>query len=164
MHYVKSLGGHNTGDAVQHPADLSAMLDAFGSDPLRQGPVAQNARRVSAAMTPLSWTIERHANAVILALTGRVDRSNATVFASFLNEALVEEPALAVMDLAGLSSITSHGLHAFVVAQRKYGPAGTAIRLARPGELMREILCISRYDLLFEIAETVAQALDLPEE
>jgi len=50
-------------------------------------------------------------------------------------------------------------LRALTLAQRKGGERGTALVLARPNPTMREILAISRYDMIFKVAETIDEAL-----
>ena len=55
--------------------------------------------------------------------------------------------------------MSSRGLRALTLAERKGSEVGTTIVLARPNETMREILAISRYDMVFRVAETIEDAL-----
>ena len=55
--------------------------------------------------------------------------------------------------------MSSRGLRALTLAQRKGTEGGTSLVLARPNEVMREILAISRYDMIFKVADTIEDAL-----
>ncbi len=55
--------------------------------------------------------------------------------------------------------MSSRGLRALTLAQRAGQESGTTIALARPNDTMREILAISRYDMVFRVADTIEDAL-----
>jgi anti-sigma B factor antagonist len=55
--------------------------------------------------------------------------------------------------------MSSRGLRALTLAQRRGTEAGTAIVLAQPNETMREILAISRYDMVFRVTDSVEEAI-----
>ncbi|WP_416229093.1 STAS domain-containing protein [Qipengyuania sp. ASV99] len=107
----------------------------------------------------LGWNSEQRAGATVLAPSGRIDESTADSFKDFLLAAMAEEPAIAIIDLEGVDYMSSRGLRALTLAQRAGQGAGTTIVLARPNETMREILGISRYDMVFRVADTVEDAL-----
>ncbi len=54
--------------------------------------------------------------------------------------------------------MVSRGLRALTLAQREADP-DTAVILAAPNERMREILQISRYDKMFKVVDSVAEAV-----
>lgn len=106
----------------------------------------------------LGWSVEERGSARVAIPSGRVDESTATQF----TERLVEAAAgggLVVLDLREIPYMSSRGLRALTLANRRGAEAGCTIVLARPSETMREILAISRYDQVFRVTETVEDAL-----
>ena len=106
----------------------------------------------------LDWTSETRGEALVLSPSGRVDESTADDFRENLLAAMAKGPAIAVIDLGGVEYMSSRGLRALTLAQRASQEAGTTIVLARPNDTMREILAISRYDMVFRVAETIEDA------
>ena len=107
----------------------------------------------------LTWQAADHDSARIVTPDGRVDESTATAF----TERLIAEAGAArgklVLDLSGIAYMSSRGLRALTLAQREGTRAGSTIVLAKPNETMREILAISRYDMIFKVADTIDEAL-----
>lgn len=103
------------------------------------------------------WTVEHRGNVRIVVPVGRVDESSAGEFAERLIEVASAGGRL-VIDLGGISYMSSRGLRALTLAQRKGGDSGAEIVLARPSAVMREILAISRYDMIMKIVDTVEDA------
>ena len=98
-------------------------------------------------------------NAVVLAPSGRIDESTVDAFRERLLAEIEASPAIAIIDLAQVAYMSSRGLRALTLAQRAGQEAGTTIVLARPNETMREILAISRYDMVFRVAATIEDAI-----
>ncbi len=107
----------------------------------------------------LDWNSEERAGATVLAPTGRVDETTADAFKDHLLDAMGKGPAIAVIDLGGVEYMSSRGLRALTLAQRAGQGSDTTIVLARPNETMREILAISRYDMVFRVADTIEDAI-----
>jgi anti-sigma B factor antagonist len=111
----------------------------------------------------LEWRVERRGESAVVAPAGRVDETTATAF----SERLVEEVAAAsaagarrlVIELAGIEYMSSRGLRALTIAQRRAQEADLAIVLAAPNPVIREILAISRYDMVFKVFEGTDEAL-----
>ena len=107
----------------------------------------------------LGWQIDERGGARIVMPCGRVDEATATAF----TERLIAEAGGAreklVLDLSGVAYMSSRGLRALTLAQREGTRSGATIVLARPNETMREILAISRYDMIFKVADTIEDAL-----
>ena len=107
----------------------------------------------------LTWQVDDRDGTPVVTPTGRVDESTATDF----TERLIAEAGGArgklVLDLSGIAYMSSRGLRALTLAQREGTRAGSILVLARPNETMREILAISRYDMIFKVAETIEDAL-----
>ncbi|MEL7232457.1 MAG: STAS domain-containing protein [Pseudomonadota bacterium] len=107
----------------------------------------------------LDWKDEQRGGALVLAPTGRVDESTADSFKDHLLEAVGKGPDLVVIDLDGVAYMSSRGLRALTLAQRAGQGSETMIALARPNDTMREILAISRYDMVFRVANSVEEAI-----
>lgn len=110
----------------------------------------------------MDYSLDRRADAVVVAVRGRVDESSWVAFGVGLSEAIEQSKQAdvrnVIIDLAGLEYMSSRGLRVLTVAKREGDDAGVDVSLASPNEVMREILAISRYDKLFTILETVEAA------
>lgn len=103
-----------------------------------------------------------HADAVILPLQGRIDHLNAQAFAHALQPYVADcrsggKPLL--FDLSALEYISSAGLRVFMLAAKQAAPAGGRIALAAPQPVVREILEISRFNLVFPLYASLDEAL-----
>ena len=107
----------------------------------------------------LDWNSEQRGSAAVLAPSGRVDESTADAFKEHLLSAVAAGPKTAVIDLAGIEYMSSRGLRALTLAPRAGQESETTIVLARPNDTMREILAISRYDMVFRVADTIEDAI-----
>jgi anti-sigma B factor antagonist len=112
----------------------------------------------------LDWTIESRPTAVVAGPVGRVDESTATAFGERLlaeiEAASANHKAWFVLSLAGVSYMSSRGLRGLTLAQRLGDERNVRIVLAEPNAIMREILAISRYDLIFQLFESVDAAAE----
>lgn len=106
----------------------------------------------------LDWHEEKRGAATVLSPVGRIDESTANAFNDRLCEAAAQGGHL-ILDLGGIAYMSSRGLRALTLAQRRGSEAGTTIVLARPNDTMREILAISRYDKIFRVTDTVEDAV-----
>ena len=102
----------------------------------------------------MDWELEQSAGGFVGRLAGRVDETTWEAFSAALMSA-VREAADAggrplTVDLSRLEYMSSRGLRVLTLARREAGEA-VKITLAGPNDRMREILAISRYDLLFEV-------------
>jgi len=105
----------------------------------------------------------RHqADAVILQPQGRIDHLNAQAFAQALQPHVAAcrngGPRL-LFDLSALEYISSAGLRVFMLAAKQAAPAGGRIALAAPQPVVREILEISRFNLVFPLHASLDEAL-----
>jgi anti-anti-sigma factor len=110
----------------------------------------------------MDYSLDRRADAVVVAVRGRVDESSWVAFGVGLSEAIDQARQAkfksVIIDLGGVEYMSSRGLRVLTVAKREGDEAGVAVSLASPNSVMREILAISRYDKLFTIHETVEAA------
>ncbi len=101
-------------------------------------------------------------NAVVLAPRGRVDHSNAEAFGKAVAphvEACNKQGPRLLFDLSGLEYISSAGLRVLMLASKRAIPAGGRIGVAAPSAMVREILEISRFDLVFPVFDSVGKGL-----
>jgi anti-anti-sigma factor len=99
---------------------------------------------------------------VVLAPRGRIDHTNADAFSKALAphvEACCSKGPGVLFDLSGLEYISSAGLRALMLASKRIIPAGGRIGVAAPTAMVREILQISRFDLVFPVFESLQQGL-----
>jgi anti-anti-sigma factor len=144
---------------VQHLVEISPVLGAYDHASRAIG-ILQKPRYASRMTgSALDWNTEQRAGAAVLAPSGRIDESTADSFKDFLLSAVEDAPAMAIIDLEKVDYMSSRGLRALTLAQRAGQSSGTTIVLARPNDTMREILAISRYDMVFRVADTIEDAL-----
>ena len=90
---------------------------------------------------------------------GRVDESTWEEFGAALargiEQAAAEDREILIIDLSRIDYMSSRGLRALTTAKARGIASGVTIKLAAPNEIMREILAISRYDRLFDVADTL---------
>ena len=60
-----------------------------------------------------------------------------------------------VLDLAGVNHISASGLMVLTIARREAISSDVKIVLARPSPAIREVLEISRYELIFDIVDQI---------
>lgn len=109
----------------------------------------------------MAWTARRQEGAMVGQPQGRVDESNWEAFSADLVAAIAAAAANGlpfVVDLSGVHYMSSRGLRALSTGLATAKKADVAMRLAAPGQAMREILAISRYDRLFAVYDDVALA------
>ncbi len=104
----------------------------------------------------------RHNNSVVLAPQGRIDHLNAEAFGKavtpYVDTCNSSGPRL-LFDLSGVEYISSAGLRVLMLASKRAIPAGGRIGVAAPSALVREVLEISRFDLVFPVFDSVAAGL-----
>ena len=124
---------------------------------------AANRYRCGMAGGDLGWTVDSRSTARVVAAVGRIDERTSAAFgeglAAEVAAAADDGKALVVIDLAGIEYMSSRGLRGLTLAQRRATERSVTVVLARPGETMREILAISRYDMVFKVYETIEAAL-----
>ena len=110
----------------------------------------------------LGWNVDSASSARVIRPSGRVDESTATEFGDRLLQEIGntagEGKAILALDLSGIAYMSSRGLRALTLAQRSGDQNGVKIVLSEPNDVMREILAISRYDMIFPVFETTAAA------
>jgi anti-sigma B factor antagonist len=112
---------------------------------------------------------ETRGGILILRPVGRIDSATAGAFESRIVQAVTAGPGAVVIDMAGLSYISSAGLRALLVAAKRARPAGggtagggTAggrIVLADMPAPIRDVFDMSGFSSLFDIHPTAADAV-----
>jgi anti-anti-sigma factor len=106
---------------------------------------------------------ERYADVVVLQPAGRIDHTNAEAFSRALAPHLETCKAggdQLLFDLAGLDYISSAGLRELMLAAKRSQPLGGHIALAAPQPVVREILEISRFNLVFPMHAGLGEGLN----
>ena len=148
---------------MQNLIELAPVLGAYDRSRIPPPGVFGNrvkpryAKRMTGST--LDWNSEQRGSALVLAPGGRIDESTADAFKEHLLAAIETGPNTAVIDLAGVEYMSSRALRALTLAQRAGQQNETTIVLTRPNETMREILAISRYDMVFRVADTIEDAI-----
>ena len=92
---------------------------------------------------------------------GKVDETTWEVFQTHLLAAVAEAATLnvpLVVDLSQLEYMSSRGLRVLKIAKDAAG-SERPITLAAPNDRMRQIIQISRYDMLFTVVDDVSSAV-----
>ena len=107
-------------------------------------------------------TAVRHADVLVVAVTGRIDYMNAEDFKSALQPYLANCAAggdRVVLDLSRLEYVSSAGLRVLMIAAKDVRiRKGTLVAVALQ-PVVREIFEISRFTLVFEIFDSVQDAM-----
>ncbi len=102
--------------------------------------------------------IERD-NAIILALSGRLDAYTASTLRHSLNDALENGHTALVIDLSGVTFVDSSGLAVLVSGMKHARQAAGDLHLACLQEQVSIIFQLTRLDQAFAISPDVDQAL-----
>lgn len=104
----------------------------------------------------------RYANAVVLAVSGRLDQDTCDVFRGDLArhvEDSARDGGAIVLDLSALEYVSSAGLRCFMLASRQAKSLSGRIYVAALQSVVAEIFKISHFDLVFRVFPSVREAL-----
>lgn len=107
-------------------------------------------------------TAVRHADAIVVAVTGRIDYMNAEEFKSALQPHLANCGAdgdRVVLDLSRLEYISSAGLRVLMIAAKDVRARKGKLAAVALQPVVREIFEISRFTLVFDVFDSVQDAL-----
>jgi anti-anti-sigma factor len=111
----------------------------------------------SSRETPVAG-VDRRDGAVVVSLTGELDLYNAEDVRAALLECCAEEPAVLIVDLAGVNFIDSTALGVLIEARSRMNDR-SGFRLAAPGLETRRALEVSGLDRHFSVHDSVDAAL-----
>lgn len=100
-----------------------------------------------------------HGEAIVIALSGRVDAATAPQFEEKILELIASGQLRLVIDLGDLEYVNSAGLRALLVAGKRLKPHGGRLLLAAPREPVRQVLQISGFSSMFDTCATAEEAL-----
>jgi anti-anti-sigma factor len=102
---------------------------------------------------------DRHVGSTaVLSVSGRIDMTTSDAFRDRLLEVLAAGKPL-VVDLSGVSYVSSAGLRALMLGSRQAHTARTRLAVAAPQPVVMEIFKISRFDKVLSCHPTVEAAL-----
>ena len=107
-------------------------------------------------------SVETLANVVIIKVAGRIDHSTAPAFGSVLLphvEGCSAEDKILVLDLGGVTYISSAGLRVLMIAAKGCRRQVGKIVLAALQPTVMEVFKIGRFDMVLETFSTVRAAL-----
>lgn len=99
---------------------------------------------------------------LLVQITGRIDFSNTKDFEDRLLGAVANPPqrqGKAVLDLGGMSYMSSSGLRVLMMACKHFKSIDGLIVVASLQPMLQEIFRISRFDKILQVYETVEKAL-----
>ena len=101
-------------------------------------------------------------NVLILAPQGRIDHTSSEAFSAALEPYLAECKSggtPVVLDFCGTEYISSIGLRALMLAARQVKAQNGHIVIAAPPQTLREVLEVSRFNLIYRIFDSVGAAV-----
>jgi anti-sigma B factor antagonist/stage II sporulation protein AA (anti-sigma F factor antagonist) len=110
----------------------------------------------------MELAIERCADIVVLKPTGRIDHQTSSAFSTALAPHLENCKAggdRLLLDLSAVDYISSAGLRVLMIATKRTKPAGGELAVAAAQTVVREVLEITRFNLVFPVYATVAEGL-----
>jgi anti-anti-sigma factor len=102
-------------------------------------------------------------NVLLVQIIGRVDHTTAPAFESTLLPLLngcSGEGKKALLDLSGVSYMSSAGLRVLILAVKQCRQQGSEIVLAALQPFLQDVFRISRLDMVFTVFKTVPEALE----
>ena len=109
----------------------------------------------------MEWHLENRAGVTLVKPGGAINHSNAADFRAHLEEAVTraaEDEARLVIDFSAVDYMSSVGLRALMRAGNVARAQKVEIALADLDDTMMEIFQISRFDKIFPIFASVAEA------
>ena len=108
---------------------------------------------------PFLMNITTRDNAVVLAVAGSVSMTDAERLQEKLEQIAAERVPIIVLDLREMDFICSVGLGAIIVGHLKCRHHAGQVRLVSPVPSVRELLETTRLTKLFDIYDSVEEAL-----
>ncbi len=95
----------------------------------------------------------------VLRLTGRMDVESAASFEPACESCISEGFTILVIDVGGLTYISSNGLRSIISVAKKLTEKGGELRICGPTGLVRQVFEITKLSQVFPMHETVESAL-----
>ncbi len=151
-----SAGGVNLVDSEQRQPQAGAD-EAPAAEPEPEpapAPVSVNIGGSS------SLTTEKSGQTLIISAKGRIDGANATEVQGVLSSAFEPGIKLMLLDLGGLTYISSAGLRVIMLTARTLDRSGAKFAVGSPSGPIREVFQISGFDQIIPIFDSQAEAIE----
>ena len=107
-----------------------------------------------------SLTSEKSGQTLIISAKGRIDGANATEVQGVLSGAFEPGIKLMLLDLGGLTYISSAGLRVIMLTARTLDRSGAKFAVGSPSGPIREVFQISGFDQIIPIFDSQAEAIE----
>lgn len=107
----------------------------------------------------MNLTVESMKRVDLVTVSGRIDSSNASDFEGSLKELTGNSRSNLVLNLNGVTYMSSAGLRALVSTLKECKKRSGDVRLAAPSERVAEVLALAGLDALFQVFEDDAAAV-----
>jgi len=101
-----------------------------------------------------------HGKTAVIALDGRMDADQASLFEAECDRAAKQGSGNIIVDLAKLQYVSSLGLRSFLHVAKARQASGGALALVHFGGFVKQVFDVTRLTPLFQIYDTVEQALE----
>jgi len=98
---------------------------------------------------------ERHGNALVVRVSGRLDAVTAPAFEAHCQQALAAGERDVILDFAGLEYISSAGLRGVLTAAKSVAAGSGEFALANAHGIVRQVLDISGFLRMFKILDSL---------
>lgn len=122
----------------------------------------ESAVPASELATPLTVTVERAGEAVVVSLGGAAELSTSDDLACQVEGAAASGPRVLVLELARLQFLNSLTLRVFIELHRAVARAGGQVRIAAPTPYVAGVLAQTAIDRLIPVYGTLEGALGDP--
>jgi anti-sigma B factor antagonist len=107
----------------------------------------------------MNLTNEKINNFSVININGRIDSTNYAEFEKQINLLFNSGETNIIINCKGLKYISSSGLRIFLIAQKKAAVVKGKLRLCEMQPSIKEIFVISGFSTIFNIFETMEEAL-----
>ena len=101
----------------------------------------------------------RAGDILILSPAGRIDNDSSQTFQARLLTALTPPGAAVLVDFSAVEYISSAGLRALMMGSKQSKASNGRLAVAELGPVVKEIFEISRFSLVVQVFDTMAEAL-----
>ena len=109
--------------------------------------------------TAVNVSVEAMKRVDLVTVSGRIDSSNAAEFEGKLRELMGSGRHNLVLNLAGVTYMSSAGLRTLVSALKECKKRNGDVRLATPSERVAEVLSLAGLDSLFDVYDDETAAV-----
>lgn len=107
----------------------------------------------------MNLTKEKINDFSVININGRIDSTNYAEFEKQINQLFSSGETNIIINCKGLKYISSSGLRVFLIAQKKATAVNGKLFLCEMDPSIKEIFVISGFSTIFDIFETMEEAL-----